>query len=409
MIAFVSWLDYSERERRQALDVIDLFREQDTRDELGIGTIRDTLAERLFPGINTIQTRARYFLFIPWTCQEMERRKVPASEAGLRARKEEVALIEALIASGETEGVIGVDARASLKRLPSNIYWLGLGTWGIRLFAGGQDQYFSSLDGRRQAADHRAADNAEGTDSARPLPAWHPAIPPRPAGFPSGASLALTAQESEYLRERILTRVPHTFLAFLVDEGETSEVAFPWEHPLATKASEAVTEDLFHARNFSETIHGASLFYNLMLSEKAEQEERVEEYRQRLGEWVATLVARASAFARWDRKRLWELTGKIALPTQAFVETWLNLVFPGQRGAATVVDAAALIESERARRLIHERERQLKRAQARLDNPSALRLWNGAAGTGQLSYRWPSAQAIINDILAGLSKETDHA
>ena len=64
-----AWLDYSEHERRKALDVIDLFGEKDTRDELGIGTVRDALADRLFPGISTIQTRARYFLFIPWVHQ----------------------------------------------------------------------------------------------------------------------------------------------------------------------------------------------------------------------------------------------------------------------------------------------------------------------------------------------------
>jgi len=29
-----AWLDYSERERRQVRDVLDLFREQETRDEL---------------------------------------------------------------------------------------------------------------------------------------------------------------------------------------------------------------------------------------------------------------------------------------------------------------------------------------------------------------------------------------
>lgn len=32
------------------LDVIDLFNEQDTRDEIGIGAIRDAFADRLFPG-----------------------------------------------------------------------------------------------------------------------------------------------------------------------------------------------------------------------------------------------------------------------------------------------------------------------------------------------------------------------
>jgi hypothetical protein len=39
MSAFM-WLDYSERERRNMLDVVDLFREHDTPDELGISARR---------------------------------------------------------------------------------------------------------------------------------------------------------------------------------------------------------------------------------------------------------------------------------------------------------------------------------------------------------------------------------
>jgi hypothetical protein len=62
MVSQFAWLDFSEHERRKALDVIDLFRERDTRDELGIGTVRDALSDVLFPGTSTIQTRARYFL-----------------------------------------------------------------------------------------------------------------------------------------------------------------------------------------------------------------------------------------------------------------------------------------------------------------------------------------------------------
>src|SRR3712207_8105184 len=61
-----TWLDYSEHERRQMLDVIHLFDEKTTRDELGIGVVRDAFADMFFPGTSTIQTRARYFLFIPW-------------------------------------------------------------------------------------------------------------------------------------------------------------------------------------------------------------------------------------------------------------------------------------------------------------------------------------------------------
>ena len=84
MSAFV-WLDYSERERRKMLDVVDLFREHDTRDELGIGSVRDAFADMLFPGTSTIMTRARYFLLVPWTYQRLEKLRV-RSAADSRAR-----------------------------------------------------------------------------------------------------------------------------------------------------------------------------------------------------------------------------------------------------------------------------------------------------------------------------------
>ena len=62
-MSFLSWLDYSEEERRKMLDVISLFQQKESRDELGVGTVRDSFADIFFPGTSTIQTRARYFLF----------------------------------------------------------------------------------------------------------------------------------------------------------------------------------------------------------------------------------------------------------------------------------------------------------------------------------------------------------
>jgi len=93
MSAFV-WLDYSERERRKMLDVVDLFREHDTRDELGVGSVRDAFADMLFPGTSTIMTRARYFLLVAWTYQRLERLQVRSAEAAARARQAELNLVE---------------------------------------------------------------------------------------------------------------------------------------------------------------------------------------------------------------------------------------------------------------------------------------------------------------------------
>ena len=81
-----------------------------------------------------------------------------------------------------------------------------------------------------------------------------------------------------------------------------------------------------------------------------------------------------------------------------FVESWLDCALaPGNTGR--------IADVEPARQLIHERERSLKRNLARLDNQRALELWTGAAGAYRHNYRWPAAQRIVRDILAGLAQE----
>lgn len=116
----LTWLDYSEQERRQTMEVIDLLREEDTRDELGLGTIRDAFADLLFPGTSTIQTRARYFLFVPWLYRDIERQGLVGHEAAHRSRWLHGRLRNGLIAGGEEVGVIGYRAGLHVRRLPSS-------------------------------------------------------------------------------------------------------------------------------------------------------------------------------------------------------------------------------------------------------------------------------------------------
>ena len=49
-----------------------LFEEKESRDELGLGPIRDSITDHLLPGTSTIQTRVRYMLFVPWIYMMLE-------------------------------------------------------------------------------------------------------------------------------------------------------------------------------------------------------------------------------------------------------------------------------------------------------------------------------------------------
>ena len=72
MPASLTWLDLDTAARERSLRMLALFTERESRDELGIGAIRDAIADQLFPGTSTIQTRLRYMLFIPWIYAMLE-------------------------------------------------------------------------------------------------------------------------------------------------------------------------------------------------------------------------------------------------------------------------------------------------------------------------------------------------
>ena len=411
MASSFTWLDSSEQDRRRVLEVIDLFSQPGTLDELGIGGIRDALADRLFPGTSTIQTRAAYFLLVPWLYRDLEARGTTAGEIGEKLRLSEYRLSQALAeCEGAGAGVIGSQAGRHLKRPASGVYWGGLGVWGIRRFDGSQAQYHRSVDRLRSAQQAWRTARA-GSDEAPPAPAWDLHLPDAPAGFPREASFTLRRRDARYLQERIRARAGGSLLGYLIDEGaEAPWVAMPWEHPAVPRLPARLRALLEHARLLSEAHHGAALLYNLMLAEAlagngggdSQAAEWSETYRDRLAEWAAILGERMDALRTWDRRGLWEHVEsqnpqvlRAGHRHREFVERWLECLVSLPHPGAVVSDSAA-------RELICARELEVKRGRARLAHREYLERWGGQSGANPLDYRWGTAQTMVSDIVAGL-------
>lgn len=401
-----SWLDFSEHDRRRALEVIEKFRERDTVDELGIGTIRDAFADLFFPGTSVIHSRARYFFFIPWMYLRLEGKRVPSEKIAGDARRAELALVEVLLTSGDGEGTIGRRARSKLKILPSAIYWQALQRLGIRLFPGSRDQYHRSID-RFYANAARAVRTDDGDLTSRfRTRNWHARLPKAPDDFPQMAVMTLTAEEAPFLREQIVLNGPNSFYRHLVEDTEVAEHAdFPWAYSRIEQLSPLVQEQLRHAQNFSEVLHGAPLVYNLILAKLLGDAELVADYREQLQLWRRECNTRGDALSRWDRQRFWEIVtsggAHVPLHTRVFVERWLDIALMG--------DTRSIADSRDVLQLIAQRERQLKRGQARVDNQRARELWTGASGTRRMSFRWEIALQGARDIHEGLEAGAAHA
>lgn len=397
--SFFGWLDYDEEDARRMREVFAAFDDKGTVDSLGIGIIRDAIAEQLFPGISTIQTRARYFLFVPWIFKMIEAEQVAPAVFPDRLRALETALIESLCERhGPGEGVIGYRSRNRIVRLPSTVYWNGLGVFGIRTMSLSLSDYRQILP--RLARQHIETDD-DGEHLSRPRRVWDPGLPRAPEDFPFGPiSLTMPAEESEYLVGRIVTRCPDSMLAELArDLSIPRDVPLPWEVPLHT-ASPQLQDAIGQARNFSELMHGAQLLYNLLLVRRAETRlvhdagETATELEDEFEEWSALVAERRGPLADWiDGGALWPLAARVTTvpkPTRRFVQAWAELALR---------DPTAAWKSRAAETLIVDREACLKGRLARLVDQRALEGWRGEPlGAGQMAYRWGVARQILDDL-----------
>lgn len=207
MPSALAWLDQSEEAQRRARELIRMFQETESRDELGIGQIRDIYSDWLFPGTSVIQTRARYFLIIPWLFKYHENKKRAGDELLKRVQADERLLIERLKSASSSgtgakvdmDGLIGVQKGAAVKTLPSTIYWNGLRRLGILRVPSRPDGL--GISSHPTEADPDAAEEL----ATLQIGNWHPTLPPPPEGFPRELSGGLRVEEDLKLRIRELT------------------------------------------------------------------------------------------------------------------------------------------------------------------------------------------------------------
>ena len=403
MESTLTWLDLTASDRDRMRRVLDLFSEQGTIDEMGLGSLRDALSNALFPGMSSIQTRLRYMLFIPWMYQKLEARGVDAADVAQQARKEEIGMIGCLKESPDTDGIIGARAHGSLMRLPSSVYWTALVRWGIFGHEKNQGWYHThfarSGDG---GGDVGRTDDPGVTWSRRPN--WHPRLPEKPALFPEQVSFALTRDEADFLRGRVQERCPGTLLEWLAREGSDTLADDFWDDPCALQAGPDVASLVELARRFSLHVEGMALLYNLLIAERryskygSDDDELIGKYRAKLAEWAD----REAGESACDPHQLWAFIagrgGRLPDPQRRFIEKWTQEL--------TDAGPAAVADNKRLRTLVAERELRLKGARrARLVDEGKLLDWNGrvGVGVGRMDFRWFRVRQLLVDLHQGLA------
>jgi len=386
--------------------MLQLFSNTGTVDDLGIGTVRDAISNALFPGTSVIQTRARYFLFIPWLFQRAERDYPQRLIA--KATDMERNLVEALRVGGDLEGLIGREAGKNVRTLPSAIFWGGLIRYGIFLVPSlSITQY-----GRQVGRGISAADTEDEIGDRLPS-FWQREVPDPPRDFFHfrSATFELARDEAEWLCERIVSsdrpyKQPSMLTACIRDIRRGNAplaVNAIWDAELPADTAAPIVRLVYHAQQLSCAAQGAALLYNLILAEERSKTIESAEstspatYSLQIDKWIADAIR--LHLAKWAVRtdEFWSclLDFGAAIPpsTRLFIDDWSKLI---------AADPGRIASSPRARELIRARELQHKRGQARLINKERLTAWTGYAGTTPLSFRWPQVQRMLRDIGAGL-------
>ena len=390
------WLDFDAAASERVSTLLRSLDEPSTLDVLGLGSIRDAFSDMLSPGTSTVQTRLRYFIFLPWIFKSLEDQHLSAADFARRLRDAEAKLIDRLSPLGPGQGVIGRVARRNLRRMPSDIYWGSMEAWGIRRLNLSLAEY-----AQRAAANGRLRPERDDDGNATKAGAsmWAN-LPPAPKDFPSDKiDFRLQPDEAQILVDGIRRRHPGTLIAVLSAKPDVMfDVDYPWLVDVPELPARLV-EVLHHARCFSELTLGPRLVYNVLAARAARDELKrdMKEFEDgqfgQLDEWRELVEIRRKELLSWvnGAQEFWQLLAGYRIASS-------TLHFWDQLARRAVNDPTGFAENSEVHQLIRERERRLKSKRARLSHRAALEDWNEAPVGGQLDYRWSITKTYLQDL-----------
>lgn len=390
----LGWIAASLGERDEALQLLQWNEPSEPRDELGIGPLRDVLANAFFPGTTTLQRGAKYFLLVPAMYAAIESDQTLRRDPEGAIEELEEALLIGLLSRHDSSRVIGGRFRRVPDTPPSEIYWNGLHTWGIRRFADSRSHYNAWL--RSPARMLRVEQAEEGVDVERVRWLEIPGI----EDLLLQPSLDLSPGEASFLEDRIKSiklKAGTPLLRELI-EGPSLTAASLWDTPLVRRGRAALTALAQDAERLSCAHHGAMLLYNLLCAQQLRSQAGTDAWSAECDRW--SVAHPAEQWRDWNLEAFWQRVSELPAGTRALqrTQTFVGDVVAGLR----LMKRSGLRGSTELHTRLRARERLTKPGRERLTPPYAIQGWTtSGVGVEPLDFRWRSASRIIADIQSG--------
>ena len=222
----IGFVNFSQEELARKNKVLQMVRDQTAIDELGFGRIRDAFANMMFPGMSTLQRRAKYFAVMPSLYYQATKKSYNSvRDVRTQIVKWEIRLTDMLVngAGNDENKKTGITGRSMLtaaksdpskfvKYDPTYIYMNGLRTFDM--IKGDINIYHLIFDRSKQANQqkpkYKASEEGEMSDSEDKSGLLQFIAPCEEIyDFDNGTilPLELTKKEAEYIKGHIVNSI----------------------------------------------------------------------------------------------------------------------------------------------------------------------------------------------------------
>lgn len=407
-MASIGWIDFSTNDRNRIGSVLDLLRPEGMVDELGLGTIRDAMANELFPGISTIQTRAIYFFIIPYILYDYQQLK-PAQRRSKSSSKfleeKEYEIMWALAEQykyQEGNGVIGITKRKPQKivRRPSAIYWKGLYTYNFINTQGLSAESFlnqtANVTMESLLSSVQNGDDMPGDDGDAEYENIFKLKIPFKENWKTNLTLELNKEQAELFNDRIISIAKEKLISELLQQDKLWEIFILAESfmQFANAAKSLPLSDnlkgrLILSHDFSELMYGAHLAYNCQLQSKVFNSNY---YEKEFQEWIDGIKNNMIDYSNFNPDILFSYATTTKSTTALFVKEWWKQTKDGFK------------DLKKRDLMIEQQEAMVKGGKARLrwkkTDDVKEKIW---LGLKHFDYRFSPARTILKDIKTGLN------
>lgn len=407
------WIDFSNEHRDRVYAVMDLLSKNGSVDELGVGIVRDAIADWLFPGISTIQTRAKYFIIIPqifrtYLQKYQNKEKVPSLKEFLRS--EENRIMHQLASNyakeekkGEGHGIIGINVarnNGELARKPSSVYWNGLRTHKIIASHLSLSEYLHGNDLSKAKSGSHLSDESE-----HDMAYWNDNFAIKSSELPEvdeNTRMDLTHAEADLLRTalictnnthkhegNLLTQILKSDARIITMQQSKDFCEMTRVFLKDINLPQMTRDTLRVALYFDLLIHGAHIRYNILLHQKAGNQ--VKSFLEDWENWITDRDENIEELKQLDFSTIFSvLAPRTPVATQIFMQKWQDEALKDEPNLE-VLDG-----------LVKKQEINKKGAKAKLAKKSGE--YSEWVGLRRLQYRFYQAKTIISDIHNGYDK-----